>query len=352
MVMTQQQQAGQVTREEFGAQQTMTTGSTSDSAVAAQMQAQVQARYIMAMRRPRSWDQVRTTLLHECKRPSFAEVALYDKPVGGSSITGLSIRFAEAAVRCMTNMQPETMTIYDDSRKRIVRVQVTDVESNVTYSTDLIIEKTVERSRAAPGQTVISQRVNSRGRPVYIVEATEGDLMTKEGAHISKALRNLVLRMLPGDIQDDCRAAINATLTNKAARDPDAERKAIADAFSGVRVQPVDLEKYLGHPLAQMAPAEVVELRRIYRAIKDGETTWRDVLADRIGDEPEEAKPEAEAPQPGVSRADAIADKLAKKPLPAKPQPTKQPAPKPDPNEEDEPWTRRLQETANMEDED
>ena len=69
---------------------------TTAGALAAQAKAAVEARYIMAMQRPRDWDQVRLSLLKECDRTNFAEVAIYRKPVG-QGIEGPSIRFAEAA---------------------------------------------------------------------------------------------------------------------------------------------------------------------------------------------------------------------------------------------------------------
>lgn len=45
---------------------------TAANVLAAQAKAQVEARYMMAMHRPRNWDAVRQDLLKECRRPSFA----------------------------------------------------------------------------------------------------------------------------------------------------------------------------------------------------------------------------------------------------------------------------------------
>ena len=130
----------------FGTQALARQAETAATAVAAQARAAVESRYIMAMQRPRDLDAARLAILKECKRPGFAAVARYRKPVG-DGIEGPSIRFAEAAIRCMTNMLPETATIYEDQEKRIVRVSVTDLEANVTYSGDVTIEKTVERTK-------------------------------------------------------------------------------------------------------------------------------------------------------------------------------------------------------------
>lgn len=107
---------------------------TAANVLAAQAKAQVEARYMMAMHRPRNWDAVRQDLLKECRRPSFADntSTYYKKPVGGRSVTGLGIRFVEVAIRCMTNILVETTMIFEDEHKEIHRVSVTDLESNTT----------------------------------------------------------------------------------------------------------------------------------------------------------------------------------------------------------------------------
>jgi hypothetical protein len=270
--------AGTTTKEEFGAVTSSALAETASSAVAAQATAAVQARYVMALKKPRDWDDVRVSLLKECKRPRFAEVARYLKPVG-RGVTGPSIRFAEAALRCMTNVLPETATIFDNREKRILRQSVTDLESNVTYSLDITIEKTVERSSLRDGQTPMAVRTNSFGKKVFIVEATEDDLLNKQNALVSKALRQNALRLLPGDILDECMDAIVDTQEKQDKADPDAARKKLVDAFVSMGVKPSDLKLYLGHELASASPAEIGELRAVYAAIRDGEGNWKDALA-------------------------------------------------------------------------
>src|SRR4051812_13196904 len=75
------------------------TGETASSALAAAAEAQVKAQYLVALNRPRDLDNVRSLLLKECERSTFAAAAIYSKPVGGKKVTGPSIRFAESAKR-------------------------------------------------------------------------------------------------------------------------------------------------------------------------------------------------------------------------------------------------------------
>ena len=265
-------------REGFGEVETTRARSeTSAVAVAEQAKSAIQARYIMALQRPRNWDDVRVRLLRECARPLFADVAIYHKPVG-DGIEGPSIRFVEAAIRCMTNMLPESFAVYDDDEKRIIRISVTDLEANVTYTKDVVVQKTVERHNAA-GYDVVRSRTNARGKVVYVVRATDEDLLNKQNALESKALRSLGLRHLPGDITDECVQKIYQVRKDRDAKDPGAARKQLADAFAAINVMPSDLSEYLGHDVGTASPAELQTLRNVYAAVRDGETSWAAALA-------------------------------------------------------------------------
>ena len=72
-------------------------------AMAAKQKAVVEARYKMALARPRDIDKVRQNMLKDAKRPNFAAVAIYHKPIG-KGVEGPSIRFVEAAIRNMTTI--------------------------------------------------------------------------------------------------------------------------------------------------------------------------------------------------------------------------------------------------------
>src|SRR4051812_10660508 len=180
------------------------TGETAASAVAAQAKAMIEARYVMAMNNPRNMDQVRQDLLKECRRPSFAhnKSAYYNKPIG-KGVEGLGIRFVEVALRCMKNVLVETTMIFEDAEKEVHRVSVTDLEANITYPLDVRVSKTVERSKPADDGSYISMRLNSYKKPTYTVPAGDDDLLNKRGALISKAIRTIGLRIIPGDLCDE-----------------------------------------------------------------------------------------------------------------------------------------------------
>lgn len=249
------------------------------SAVAAQAKATVEARYIMALRAPRNWDQVRQDIIRECRRPSFAnnKSAFYRKPIG-AGVEGLGIRFVEVALRCMKNVLVESSIVFEDDLKEIHRVTITDLESNVTYPLDVRVSRTVERSKPEDDGSYISARKNSYNKMVYTVRATDDDLLNKRGALISKAIRTLGLRIIPGDMQDEAEEIIKEVRMNDAAADPDKNRKIIADLFSEIGVKASMLSEYLGHDLSICTPKEIVELKAIHGAIANGESTWAEVM--------------------------------------------------------------------------
>lgn len=252
---------------------------TASAAVAARAQAAVQARYVMAMQRPRNIDMVRVDVLSECRRPAFAKVAKWKRKVGKDEITGFSIRFVEAAVRCMKNIAPEVTTLYDDPEKRIIRCSVVDFESNVDWSQEITVEKTKERKHLREGELPLGVRKNSYGDTVYLLPANDDEVRMKEAALVSKTLRTLGLRLIPGDILDEASSQLAKTIDDADARDPAAARKELVDGFAGMGVKPDQLCEYFGGmPLDEMGPAEREELRGIFVLMREGER-WADIFA-------------------------------------------------------------------------
>lgn len=246
-------------------------------AVKAQVEAAVQARYLLAMNRPRDMDMVRQRLLKECDRPAFAEIARYSKPQGRGKIEGPSVRFVESALRCFGNVMPEEQVIYDDASCRIVRVTITDLESNLTYQADVIVTKEIERSSGA-GREVISTRQNSSGGTTYTVVPTDDELLTRQNALISKMRRNVGLRLIPRDLVDEAMDRVVAVQKNRDKKDPEAARNIIFDQFGKLGITALEIKEYLGH---EVGWEDLATLRAIGQGIVSRETTWRELVAEK-----------------------------------------------------------------------
>lgn len=262
----------------FGTGGAVMRGETASTAIAAREQAAVQSRYIMAERNPRDIESFRVKLLAHCKRKGFAATARYSKPVGGAKpARGFSIRFCEAALQCYRNIYPEVSTVFDGPELRIVRVTVTDLEANLAYSTEITLEKTVERSDPK-GRTILGERLNSQGNPVYLLAATEDELIVRQAAMVSKAIRTNGLRLLPPDILEEAEAVIANTIREDIKADPVKAKRDIIDAFAAQGVLPQDLGIYLGHSIEQVTNKEIEDLRGIYSSLKNGEATWAEIM--------------------------------------------------------------------------
>lgn len=284
---------GQIVRQEFGAQQVQAPAETSATALAERERSTIQAMFIVARQNPRNVARFEQNLLKECERPGFAEVARYRKPVGRkkneatgeweqSYAEGFSIRFAEAAMRHWTNLVCDAKSAYEDDQKRIVRMVVMDLESNITISSELNLSKTVERKGKKKGNAeippegreVISERLNSYGDKTYTVVATDDEIGMKQGANWSKFIRN-VLRFMPGDILDACESQIEKTLKGLG---PEAARQRLIDAFDRIGVTIANVQEYVGHSISTLSGEEINELRKIHAAIREGESTWKEMV--------------------------------------------------------------------------
>lgn len=288
-------------------------------AAAESVKAMVQARFIMAMQKPRDFDQARDAILTACRRPAFAEKAEFSVKRGrkynqatrqweDNMVKGPSIRFAELALREWRNCSSEIQVIYEDADTKRIRVMVLDLETNAAFTKEIAIKKIVERKKA-DDREILGERTKSDGNKIYIVLATEDEIQNKENAMISKVIRNEGLRLIPADIIDEGMEVARTTLRNRDAADPDGAKKKILDAFSSLGIKPAELKKFLGHGTDILSPKETEDLRGIYRAIKDGEATWADYI------EPKEGPEKSKAPEVDPAALDAFYEAVKEKAL-------------------------------------
>lgn len=289
-----------VERHEFGAIQAQSSAETAGAAVAAREQAMIQARFIMAERHPRNIEQFRVEIQEHCKQKSFADAAWFSRPVGKEKnqdsgewemkyAEGLSIRFMEAAVRLYRNISTDVMTVFENDSLRICRVIVTDLETATVYSTEVQVKKLIEKRgfkdrkgkfEPPKGRDVVSERINTQGETTYLVLATDDEVLSRQNNLLSKAIRTLEQRLLPPDVLEECREIVLKTREADIASDPKKAVRDIIDAFASISVDPVELEAFLGKKVDRAQPRDIQQLRDIFKAIRDGETTWEAILTE------------------------------------------------------------------------
>lgn len=316
--------AGQIVKQEAGgALQTEARGETAAVAVAAAQEALVKARCALARHSPRDIDIVRVRVLKDCQRPLFAEAAIYSKPVGKKFnrdtdeweeqfVEGPSVRLAEALMRHMGNMFIDAMVVADDGDKRIVKVMAMDLETNATDAQDVTIEKVVERrgnkkGQPPEGRIVLGERFNTYGDKVFRVVATEDELLNKTNSAVAKMRRNKIVELCPADIVEEAMAKCRATMAAADAKDPDAARRRLIDSFMEHQVAPEDLRAWLGHELDKVTATELQQLRKIYAALENEETTWSAIMEARGVTPAAPSGPQAPPPPPGQEKGSAPA---------------------------------------------
>jgi hypothetical protein len=301
---------------------------TSTAAAVQMARSAYETRLIMARQFPRAWDAVKLALFGACDRPEFAADALYALERGKGDkktvIEGLTVRFAEEAARAMGNLLVEARVVYDDLDKRIITVSITDLEVNLTWPTDVVVDKTVERSYRE-GREVVSSRLNAQGNPTYRVRATDDEVMLKQNSLVSKAARNGILRFLSSDLQEAALARVKATL-QEPAKPSVAEIKRLLAGFKQVGVTPEALQGYLGRQLAEMTGREFAEFRALWNAIKDGETTW-EAVAQAAPPTARRRAPAVRDAQGGYGGPAVAAPAAARAPRPVEPRMQTQAAP-------------------------
>lgn len=290
--------------------------------VAAQVKAEIAALVYQARLSPRSFAAARAAILADCERPLFAKAAIYKKPQGWEKneqtgkwekvyVEGLSIRFAESALRHWGNIYSATTVLYDGPDKRRVKVAMLELETNEFLSREFVVMKTLEKKKLRKGQDAISQRINSDNEIVYAVPATEDELVTKEANYRSKFLRNDGLRFIPADIKEEALARCRKTTADKLAKDPDAEIKALADSYAALRISPERLAEYLGCDINVALPEQLAELQEFLPALEESDLTWTEVMEAKVNDLQGEAAGEEAKPAAVTSLKEKVKEKMA-----------------------------------------
>lgn len=213
---------------------------------------EVQAAMVIAKKFPRDETAAFNRIMKACQRPGLAEVACYAYPRGGQTITGPSIRLAEALKMNWGNVDSGIIELEQKAGESIVMSYAWDLETN---SKEVKIF-TVKHER----HTRTSVTALKDPRDIYELVANQG----------ARRLRACILSVIPGDIVDAAVAKCEETLKGDG-KEPLADRaRKMVTAFDALGVSQPMIETRLGHKVDAMIEQELVTLRKIYTSIKDG----------------------------------------------------------------------------------
>lgn len=240
------------------------------SAAGTRAQAEIQAAFAIAKRFPRNEQTAYEKLLRSADRHSFAEDCAYSFPRGGTNVTGPSVVMAREAARIWGNIRYGLIVLRDDEDTRLIRGWAIDLESNTYTEADDDFSKLIQRKQG-------------RGETIW-VKPDERDLRELTNRRGAILVRNCILQLIPKDFIEDAIERADRTLEGKAKNDPDAWKK-IVSAFGEINVRVEQLVAYLGHSVAECSPAELTQMRQIYKSISDGNSTWQEYAGSPVSPE-------------------------------------------------------------------
>lgn len=214
--------------------------------------AEAQGQLTLAKRFPRDLTSAHAELMMACKSPAFAGVAFYNKPQGGGTVSGPSIRMAEEVARVVGNFQYGHRELSRDDKKSEVEVFAWDMEKN-NYNKRQLTVMHVRDTRDGPkklrDQTDIDQKINNVA---------------------SKQVRGLILAMMPKWLVEDAVNECKKTLAGTNDEPLEVRVRKMTQAFAKFGVTPDHLEKRLGHKLSEVLLDELVDMMGIFNALKEG----------------------------------------------------------------------------------
>jgi hypothetical protein len=236
----------------FLEQQTSTTKDTSMMQVEQSRATQeVQAAYVIAKKFPRDENQAFTNIMKSCERPFLAEQAMYAFPRGKTVVTGPSIRLGEVLAQHWGNIDVGIREISQSNGISVAEAYAVDLQTN--FRCVKIFHVPHERHTKTGKQKLTDPR------DIYELVANQG----------SRRMRACILAIIPGDITEAAIEKCKHTLTNGKEPITDRIRKMVT-ALDELGIKIEHIEKRLGHKLDAIIEAELITLRGIYKAIKDG----------------------------------------------------------------------------------
>lgn len=193
--------------------------------------------------------------------PEIAQSCMYSLPRADKLIEGKSIRLAEIVAQSWGNLRIATKVTGIDATHITAEGVVHDLETNVA----------IRSERKAKITNKYGQRFN------------DDMIATTANALCSKAMRDAVFDCVPEalikDVVDKAKAMARGELTTDKSKLADARIKAI-QMFKALGKTDAEIFTFLGHnEITDISADDVMLLRGVYTAIKDGELTAENCFA-------------------------------------------------------------------------
>lgn len=246
---------------------------------------EIKGKMFLARQFPRDPNYSLNAALQECERKELAEQAMYEFSRGDSKVRGPSIRLVEVLARHWTNITCGVDEIESKDGETTIKSYAWDLETNVSDSKTFTVkhERTVGKGEKRRSYKLTDER------DIYEMVANKG----------ARRKRACLLAVLPGWYVDAAVDACEKTLTKTLTDDQTLEEviEKLVAAFSEFGIAPGQIEEKMGKQISSLSKNDVVKLRHLYSAIKDGFVK----PADAFG-----LPPEPDRDVPSDTEADAL----------------------------------------------
>ena len=246
---------------------------------------EIKGKMYLARQFPRDQEWALQGALQECERKELAESAQYEYPKGDSVVKGPSIRLVEVLARHWGNITSGVDEIESKDGETTIKSYAWDLETNVSDSKTFSVKH---------------ERTAGKGKDKYIKKLTDEreiyEMVANKGARRKRAC---ILAVLPGWYVDAAVTACDETLKRSLTEGKSMEEviSSLVAAFEEFGITPAQIEEKMGKEIGNLSKNDVVKLRHLYSAIKDGFVKPGDAFG---------MPPEPDAEIPSDTEADAL----------------------------------------------
>ena len=210
---------------------------------------EIKGKMFLARQFPRDPEYSLQNVLRECERPELAAAAQYEYPKGDTVVKGASIRLVEVLARHWGNIDCGVTEVDTQDGQTTIKCFAWDLETNVSD------EKTF---------SVKHERTTKRGSYKLTDERDIYEMVANKGARRKRAC---LLAVMPGWYVDAALEACDKTL---AADIKEGTAEKVVAAFAEFGITPEQISEKLSKPIDKLSKNDIVKLRHLYSAIKDG----------------------------------------------------------------------------------
>lgn len=216
---------------------------------------EIKGKMYLARQFPRDPEMSMQNVLRECQRKDLAEAAQYEFPRGDSVVRGPSIRLVEVLARHWGNIMSGITEVDVQDDTTTIKCFAWDLETNASD------EKTF---------SVKHERSTKKGSYRLTDERDIYEMVANKGARRKRAC---LLAVMPGWYVDAALEECDKTLSDSLSKSGESLEEIIektVNAFAGFGITPEQISAKLNKDIDKLSNNDIVKLRHLYSAIKDG----------------------------------------------------------------------------------